>query len=150
MNLKQSIDVMTFLDSNTYPTGSTAYGLPYPEDHDRFCTAADFGKLYSLLRDAKIGLREETGYPTDNAKARTIKFELMGQCFHVFWVPDADIPVLQTVTDMVARAYHTFPEQLRQKPFRVFLFQMLRDFLSMTVKQQTVGAASNDVKFTSV
>jgi uncharacterized protein with HEPN domain len=57
--------------------------------------------------------------------------EMSGTRFHIFVVPDADIPIVIAVTAMVKEATKHLPDAMRKKAFRVLLFRQLRDLLKM-------------------
>lgn len=129
-NLEDTLRILRLIDEKTYLTGSVAYGLPNPQDHDRFCTEADFRTIMCAADDVGI----ETGYALGYTEGRNATFDLAGQKFNLFYVPDEDIHILKTVTEMVTLACKAFPCQMQSKPFRICLYRSIRDSLTMARK----------------
>jgi hypothetical protein len=131
MNIKSTIELLALIDTTTHQTGTVAYGLPNPKDNDRFCTQSAFNAIVSAATAQGI----ETGIAEGYNDSRSVTLALAGQSFNLFVVPDEDIDVMLAVTDMVTAAAQRLPEAMSRKTFRVMLFRVLRDTLTMMRKE---------------
>jgi hypothetical protein len=127
MKLSKTIELLKMIEEYTYPTGSAAFGLPNPVDNDRFCTKQSFDQVVGAARNFGANVPDDDGY----GGARSCKVSVGGQEYHFFVVPEDDIPILKTVTEMMTTACRDFPEAMAKKSFRVLLFSQLRDMLKM-------------------
>jgi len=128
MTIKQTYELLKFIDEYTYPTGSAAYGLPSPSDNDRFCTKPTYDQIAGMAKNYGMLPVQDSGY---DGTSRTLLLSVAGQSFHIFHVPDKDILTLNAVTEMVKTAATLFPAAMGKKAFRVLLFRQLRDLLTM-------------------
>jgi len=140
MNLNGTTKILRFLHEQTRMTGSRAYDLPNPQDHDRFCTPEALSQLKALL--VQQGISTDLINNSGAESTHVIKFRLAGELFNVFSVPGHEIEVMKTVTQMVRLATKTFPEAGQVKMLRVHLFRTLRDTLSVWKDCEAFGVAT--------
>jgi len=127
MTIEQKLWILNKINEQTFQTGSLAYGIPNPTDHDRFCTRAVFDEISAILHElnTEICQSESGGTP-----AHSITFDLAGEKFNIFVVRDDEIEIAKAVTEMVTIAAKCQPRAAAIKPLRILLFRTLRDTLA--------------------
>ena len=118
-------EFFAYMMANTFQTGSVAYGIPNPQDHDRFCTRAIMGELLQKVHDVAL-IDMDPAYKED---MHAVKFDLMGCTYNVFVVPDNEIDAVKLVTEFITKANMLHPNA--DKTARVFLFRQLRELLRL-------------------
>jgi len=128
MNIDANLDILVFLRDNTFQTGSMAYGLPNPKDHDRFCVNSTLELLKEKLKSYDVGIR--TGGKSGGT-SHAIIFTIDGIDYNVFAVQHDEIEIIKAVTEMVRVALKHMPLSAQQKPYWVHLFRTTRDTLTL-------------------
>ena len=130
MKLPVKLSILQFLQDNTFQTGSLAFGLSNPKDDDRFCSMTALAKLGKVLEENAVTTSVENADEYSSSQRRIV-FALDGVRYDVFAVPDDQIGIMQTTTDMLTVAAGALPTAARIKPLRVALFRTIRDALVM-------------------
>jgi hypothetical protein len=120
--------ILGLIESSTHQTGTMAYGLPNPSDHDRFCGPNELDVMKETLQCEGVEFENRGSGGTPGG---SITFECAGVNFNVFVVPYDEIEIVKAVTAMVSLASRFFPLQAANKPLRIHLFRTLRDTLNM-------------------
>jgi len=139
MKTSETINILKLIEEGTFQTGTMAYGLPDPSDHDRFCTKATFSLIVEALKENSI----EMTASSSGGVSRSIVFDVGGEHFNVFSVNDDQIDIYETITAMMKKACKTFPKQGSCKPLRIHLFRIMLDTFTMW-KATKKTAVDND------
>lgn len=135
MKTEDTAEILKLILDTTQQTGTTAYKLPNPVDHDRFCTQRNFDNIVRRLRQDGDVQIEETSGRSGGSKctcgSHSIKFQLGGELFNIFVVPDDQLEMWETITTMVSVACKPFPRAAANKNLRVHLFRLLKEELIM-------------------
>jgi hypothetical protein len=146
ISLAQTAHILAYIDKNTFPTGSATFGCPNPQDVDRYCTAAVFEELVSMLKAAFILIEEKKVGDSESGGEhvlRSIYFGLAGIKFNVFKVAENDMVLLKVATECTTIMAKHFNTVAAKKSLRVYAFrqvcllcELLRTY-SPVVKEET-------------
>lgn len=128
MNISDTALILTYIDKNTSPTGSDAFGLPNPKDHDRYCTEPSFDKLMDMLGDAGVPIEHASVEGDTSGGAGTLRsvyFDLAGVRFNVFKVSESQMPVFKVVTKCITEMSIAFGA-MTDKPLRIHAFRTVK------------------------
>lgn len=127
--LSQTTKILSYMDTNTFPTGSATFGCPHPQDVDRYCTAVVFEELVSMLKAAFILIEEKKvgdGESGGEHVLRSIYFDLAGFTFNVFKVAENDLVLLKVATECTTIMAKHFNAVAAKKSLRVYAFRQIR------------------------
>ena len=129
ITLAQTASLLTFINANTFPTGSATFGCPNPQDVDRYTSAWVFAELLSMLNAAGVLIEEKKvgdGESGGEQVLRSIYFDLAGIKFNVFKVAENDMVLLKVATECTTIMAQHFNAVAAKKSLRVYAFRQVR------------------------
>jgi hypothetical protein len=128
MTLDQTASLLRMIDDLSFQTGSVAFGLPNPSDHDRFCTRENYTRIVNAAKEAVCEPASNAEY---SGTTHSAILKVGGIDIHIFVVKDDEMEVVKATTEMVTVAARFLPSAMTDKLFRVMLFRHIRDTLNM-------------------